>query len=131
MNIAVVGKKKSGKSSLIRRLIYNTFSLIYCPTILNEYQTAIYNDKYKITWWEATNPVRNMDAIIFVTKDADHTPLKQLPTLPTWVVGVECEVDIPFCAPHRVFRVSSLENKGIKDLLISILHYYGSTIESH
>ena len=127
MNIAVVGKPMVGKTSLIRRLVDNSFSILYRPTLFTEYQTVIYNNKYRIVWWDAVKKQRRFDALILVTKDKDYSILKHFPPLPTWIACVECDPNIDFCAPHRVFKISNIENKGIQELLISILQYYTST----
>ena len=72
MNIAIVGKRMAGKTSLIRRLVDDSFSLWYCPTILTEYQTVIYNEIYRIVWWDIVHNPPKLDALILVTRDNDY-----------------------------------------------------------
>ena len=129
MNIGIVGKHKVGKTSLRRRLTHNSFSILYRPTILTEYFKVIYNNRYKIIWWDIVQPPKiKLDGIILVTRDNDHSILKQYPPLPTWVACIErSKFDIKFCAYHRIFRISNMENKGICELLTSILKYYTSS----
>ena len=65
-----------------------------------------------------------MDVILFVTKDNDYSMLENYPPLPTWVAMVECDIKIPFCAPHRVFKISNMSKNGIDKLFMSILTHY-------
>ena len=121
MHVGVLGKKGVGKTSIIHRILYDTFSLIYKQTYLTEY----YSTDIGITFWDIVQkPKQKMDILLFVTKDNDYTLLEKYPPLPIWVAIVEKDVDIHFCASHRVFEVSNMSKHGIHDLFMSILKYY-------
>ena len=121
MNIGVIGGKKIGKTSLIHRLLYDSFSLIYIPTHLTEY----YSTNIGLTFWDIIQKPRvPMDILIFLIKDNDYSLLKKFPPTPTWVAIVESDVDVLFCASHRVFHISNMSKSGINDLFMSILKFY-------
>lgn len=128
-NVVVVGKKRSGKTSIITRLIRNTFTLCYTPTKAIEiYEPVLIGTKYykfyEIPYDYDFNHKWCIDVnVIFIVEDIDTSWwVKLLDT-----VNQHMALDVFFVTQkknlndkHREYHVDALAFSGFSDLMYTI-----------
>lgn len=129
INLYVIGKQKVGKTSFIKRLLYNEFSFSYVPTRAVE----IYKEKTFHTLGlnltlqffdiphnfvlKNTNP--NDVMVVFVIDE-----LPSIPKIPirTWLLYRE--KTFPICPKNRQIHIDNLENTGFVAFINSLVVEY-------
>ena len=138
-NISVLGSQGVGKTSLIHRIIYNSFQRDYDPTIENEYikQLEFEGNKYILeivdtTFTEEPSVIndlyKRMNGFILVYSIIDkssYVDLKRIhdeivrardtDNIPLVVVGNKCDLD-----DER--KISYEEGKAFSNQYLAVLH---------
>ena len=128
-NIVVVGKTKTGKSSIIRRLIRNYFSLFYTPTTNIEFSQPVlvgnnfyrfyevpYSYDFQHNWYIKAN-------IIFVLEDIEVKWWEKFLS----TIDATNVIEVFFITQkktikqkYRQYHVDALEFSGFSDLMFDI-----------
>ncbi len=136
----VIGANRSGKTSFIKRILFNTFTFYYTQTKSIEiYKKIIYkpyslSDSYRpkinIEFWDIPpnykiNKIHINDILIVVFKDK----MPQLPNIPirTWLLYRDKKPNNFTCVNE--IKIDNLENTGIKTFVKSVLNEF--TIKYH
>lgn len=129
ISIYVIGLKKAGKTSFIKRLLYNEFSLSYFPTRLIE----IYRKKtFHIQGLSLTlelvdipdnftlKKTKTNDILVIFVNDK----LPKIPNIPirTWLLYRKKKYNI--CPSNRIIHIDNMENIGFDIFLNSIIKEY-------
>jgi len=130
-NILVVGGHKVGKSSIIQRLVSNTFSLYHTPTTTIEIYSAGQHRLYEIPHNIDFNLKRYIEASIILIVYTN----KNRPTAEWWkaflmIIRPSSVMEVYFVhhemtrgtpdTSHRTFCVNALENRGFAPLVQEI-----------
>lgn len=135
----VIGEAKSGKTSLINRILYNSFTLYYSKTKSIEiYKTIEYpqisnsnccRPKIYLQLWDVPSPfeikkIGIHDILIVVVND--KIPMLPSVAIRTWVL-YRNEKPQGIC--NKKIKIDNLENIGIKKFINSVLKEF--TTEFH
>ena len=130
LRIYVIGKAKAGKTSFIKRMLYNEFSILYTPTraveIYNKKSFYRHNLLMHLQFVDIPEGFRLKDSKVSdVLAVVCNDTLPTLPELPmrTWFL-YRNKIDIDKCPLHRQIRIDNMENVGCKAFLNSIIHEY-------
>jgi len=130
-NILVVGERNVGKSSIIRRLVSNTFSLYHTPTNTIEIYSAGRHRLYEIPHNIDFNLKRYIEAsiilIVYTNKnrvtagwwEAFLTIIRPSSLMEVYFVHHEMTRGTSDTS-HRTFCVNALENRGFAHLVREI-----------
>lgn len=141
--LVVIGARKSGKSSLIRRLHKNTFSLAYQPTLCMQAHHDIQLGDVNADIWEIPCDASNMYStfnlephgiVLIFNSDVESsyqegiTIWKRLRnrlytrTNPQmWIVNRgRMPVTVDTCHPNRFFTIDSMASTGLDDFVFDI-----------
>ena len=126
-NVFFLGPSKSGKSSIIRRLIKNEFSLYYSKTVSIQIHSMLGLNFYEIPSCYKFNHKFFVDAHVVCI--VDHiSPLFWDKFLS--MVNVKHGMEVIFVtqnknvsARHRLYVVDSLANTGFKALMREIINF--------
>lgn len=128
-NVLVVGKKRSGKTSVITRLVRSSFTLcytptksieIYPPTLIGKQYYKFYEIPYSYTfdhrWYIAAHAV-------FIVEDIDTEFWAQLmntvdPKHPMEVYFITQKKDLKIL--HRQYHLNALEFSGFSELMFHV-----------
>ena len=130
----VIGEKKSGKTSFIKRVLFNTFTFYYTQTKSIEIyekkhfnQSSLshsYRPRLSIEFWDIPpnykiNRIHTNDILVVIYKDKMPT----LPNIPvrTWLLYRDKK---PKNICTRQIKIDNLENTGIKTFIQSVLNEF-------
>lgn len=137
INAYVIGNKKSGKTSFIKRVLFNQFTLYYTRTsnieiykkikIKSKNFTNYYYPDIFLQFWDIpenhiksleTKKISSNDILIIVTNN--NLPI--LPNIPfrTWVLHRN-SINVSF---GKHIKLDNLENVGIKTFMNSLLEEF-------
>ena len=135
----VIGEKNSGKTSFIKRVLFNTFTFYYTQTKSIEIYKKIhfkqsslshsYRPKLSIEFWDIPpnyeiKTINTNDILVVIYKDKMPT----LPNIPvrTWLLYRHTK---PKDICRKKIKIDNLENTGIKQFIQSLLKEF--TVEYH
>lgn len=127
-NVVVVGKKKSGKSSIITRLVRNSFTLCYTPTKSIEIYPPVligtkYYKFYEIPYSYDFNHQFFIAAhVVFIVEEVESEWWAKLMS----TVDPKLSVEVYFLTQknlkliHRQYKVDALAFSGFSNLMYDI-----------
>lgn len=135
----VIGDNRSGKTSFIKRILFNTFTFYYTETKAIEIYKKIHYKSYNLSdscrpkisiqFWDippthSIKPSSANDILVIIFKNK----MPKLPNKPmrTWLLYRDKEPDF-VCS--RKIKIDNLENSGIKTFIYSVLKEF--TIKYH
>ena len=130
-NILVVGGQKVGKTSIIRRLVSNTFSLYYTPTTTIEIYSTSRHRLYEILHNIDFNLKRYIEAsvVLIVYTNKNHITAEWWKAF-LMIIRPSSMMEVYFVhhemargkpdTNHRTFCVNALENRGFAPLVQEI-----------
>lgn len=131
----VIGDNKSGKTSFIKRVLFNTFTFYYTQTKSIEIYKKIYYKAYNLShsyrpkisieFWDIPpnyniNKMNINDILIIIF----NNKMPKLPNIPirTWLLYREKKP--PNFSCNNEIKIDNLENTGIKTFIQSVLNEF-------
>lgn len=141
--ICVIGPRKSGKTSLIKRIQSDYFSVQYTPTNFIEIHNNVKFGDITIDIWDVppnickfynVSTLRSDVVLIMFDSDKDnsleeavhlwntlHSKLYNIDTPELWFVHIgNKSVSTTYCHPDRIFKIDNMSKDGILDLIYDI-----------